>query len=58
MKKYLLDRLREPSTWAGLFTILTLAGVPVSPTTWGLTQQVVGGAVGLWAVLSKEGAPA
>lgn len=31
MKTYLLERAKEPSTWRGLFLILTAIGVPVAP---------------------------
>lgn len=31
MKDYILDRLKEASTWRGLVLILTSAGVTISP---------------------------
>ena len=31
MKDYLLERMREPSTWRGLIMLLTAIGVPVAP---------------------------
>ena len=31
MKQYLLDRLRETSTWRGFLALLTAAGVVLSP---------------------------
>ena len=31
MKNYLLERMREPSTWRGLIMLLTAIGVPVAP---------------------------
>ena len=31
MKTYLLERMREPSTWRGLIMLLTAIGVPVAP---------------------------
>ena len=31
MKEYLLERMREPSTWRGLIMLLTAIGVPVAP---------------------------
>lgn len=30
-KKWILDRLDEPSTWRGAIMIVTAAGVPVNP---------------------------
>jgi hypothetical protein len=31
MKDYLIARAKEPSSWRGLFLILTAIGVPVAP---------------------------
>ena len=31
MKDYLLERMREPSTWRGIIMLLTAIGVPVAP---------------------------
>lgn len=31
MKQYILDRMREPSTWRGALLFLTAMGVPVAP---------------------------
>jgi len=31
MKDYILARAKEPSSWRGLFLILTAIGVPVAP---------------------------
>jgi hypothetical protein len=31
MKLYLLERLKEPSTWRGLTALLTAVGVALSP---------------------------
>ena len=31
MKEYLLERMREPSTWRGIIMLLTAIGVPVAP---------------------------
>lgn len=31
MKEYLLERLKEPSTWRGIILLLTAAGVPIAP---------------------------
>jgi hypothetical protein len=31
MKAYILARAKEPSSWRGLFLILTAIGVPVAP---------------------------
>lgn len=31
MKNYILARAKEPSSWRGLFLILTAIGVPIAP---------------------------
>ena len=31
MKTYMLERMREPSTWRGLTLLLTALGVPLAP---------------------------
>jgi hypothetical protein len=32
MKEYMLERLKEPSTWRGIILLLTAAGIPIAPT--------------------------
>ena len=31
MKNYLVERMKEPSTWRGIILLLTAAGVPIAP---------------------------
>ena len=31
MKQYILERLKEPSTWRGIIMLLTAAGIPIAP---------------------------
>lgn len=31
LMKYLIDRLSEPSTWRGIISLLTLAGIKFAP---------------------------
>lgn len=31
MKDYILDRIKEPSTWRGFFLVLGAIGVPIAP---------------------------
>lgn len=52
MNKAILNRLREPSTWAGISIIAALFGVP--PGTIDLIAQVVGGAAGLAAIVLPD----
>lgn len=44
MKDYLLERLKEPSTWRGLILILTSAGVGIQPA---IADQIIAAGVGL-----------
>lgn len=49
---YLLKRLREPSTWAGIGVLTAVIGLP--PEMLGMVQQIVMGAAGLYAVLASD----
>lgn len=42
VKDYLLDRMREPSSWRGLTLLLTALGVPLAP---GVSDAII--AIGL-----------
>jgi len=44
MKSYLLDRMKEPSTWRGLVLLLTALGVPMAP---GLSDAIIAAGLGL-----------
>lgn len=46
------DRLKEPSTWAGLSVLGVLLGLP--PGTIEAAGQIVGGVAALGAILLKE----
>lgn len=54
MKKYVLERLKEPSTWRGIVLVVTACGIPVAPalataiTTFGL------GLAGLIGVVTAD----
>lgn len=52
MKTILLSRFKEPSTWAGLSIIATLAGMP--PGTFDLVAQVGIGVAGLASIFLAE----
>lgn len=47
-----IERLKEPSTWAGLGLLASLVGVP--PGTLELVTQVATGIAGLAAIFLKE----
>jgi hypothetical protein len=48
----ILQRLREPSTWAGVAALGLIFGLP--PGTIELVGQVVGGVAGLAAIVLPE----
>ena len=48
MKTYLLERLKEPSTWRGLTALLTAVGVALSPEQ---VNAVVSAGLALMGVL-------
>lgn len=48
----ILNRLREPSTWAGLSVLGVLFGLP--PGTIDLAGQVIGGIAGLVSIVLAE----
>lgn len=48
------DRLREPSTMAGLSVLLGLLGVPAAPEVMQGAGQVLTGAFALAAVFMRE----
>lgn len=52
MRKLILQRLREPSTWAGLSVLGVVFGLP--PGSIELVGQIVAGAAGLMAILAPE----
>lgn len=52
MNKAVLNRIKEPSTWAGLSVLAALAGVP--PGTFELISQIVMGVAGLAAIALPE----
>ena len=54
MKQWLLERLREGSTWRGLVLLLTVAGLHVSPDQANLIIQVGLGIAGSIGFISPE----
>ena len=53
MKKYILDRAREPSTWRGAILFLTAIGVPIAPAVAEHIVTVGLGIVGLIGMATK-----
>lgn len=52
MKNLIIQRLREPSTWAGLSALAVLFGLP--PGTVEAVGQIVGGAAAIAAIILAE----
>jgi hypothetical protein len=50
----LAARFKEPSSFAGIATLLGLFGVTVAPAEWQLIVQVATGIAGLIAILVPE----
>lgn len=51
---FLVARLKEPSSWAGMAAILMAAGIKVDPTLWGLTVQAGVALAGIAAFFLSE----
>lgn len=54
MLKYILDRAREPSSYAGIATMLTSAGIGYSADAFNAVVAVAVAVAGLLAVLLPE----
>lgn len=54
MKKYIVDRLRERSTWIGLFALLTGMGINVAPDMQDIIIGMGLAASGLIGILTKD----
>jgi hypothetical protein len=54
---YLLDRLKEPSTWRGLIGLLTGFGIVIKPELADAIIAVGVGLIGLINVIRKEYKP-
>jgi hypothetical protein len=50
----ILGKLKEKSTWAGLGTIVALAGLKLDPTQFTAISTAVIGLIGAWEVFRKE----
>ena len=44
MKQYLIERMKEPSTWRGIILLLTAVGVPIAPE---LQSVIISAGLGL-----------
>ncbi len=48
MKSYILQRLKEPSTWRGLTLLLTAVGVPIAP---GVADAVIAAGIAVTGLI-------
>ena len=51
---WILDRLKEPTTWRGLVWVATACGVTLNPEIWQQITAVGMALAGLLGVLTKE----
>lgn len=54
MKEYLLERMKEASTWRSIIYVLAAAGVPVAP---GMAEYIVAagmGVAGIIGIVAKD----
>jgi hypothetical protein len=54
MRQYILDRVREPSTWRGAILFLTAIGVPIAPQLADAIVTAGLGIAGLVGVLTPD----
>ena len=48
------QKLKEPSTWAGLGTLAGLVGWQTSPDLFGALSQLIIAAIGLFEIVRRE----
>ncbi|MEO5336887.1 MAG: hypothetical protein H7841_08335 [Magnetospirillum sp. WYHS-4] len=51
----IIDRLKEPSTWAGIAAIAAAAGVHLEPGVWQIISTAGVAIAGTVAMIRKEG---
>lgn len=54
MKEYMLERLKEASTWRSIIYVLAAAGVPIAP---GMAEYIVAagmGVAGIVGIVAKD----
>lgn len=55
MLEYITNRLKEPSTYAGIAVIAGLVGVKITPEAWEAGVQILTGVAALVAMLVPDG---
>lgn len=51
---YILGRLREPSTYAGIAAILAAFNINIEPNLWGMIVQICIGVAGAIAAVTPD----
>lgn len=54
MIEYILERLKEKSTYVGIFALLSAAGVTVAPDMWAGIVAAASAVAGLALILIKD----
>ena len=54
MKAYVIERLKEPSTWRGFILLLTALGVPIAPAVADVIISVGLAVAGLIGVATPD----
>ena len=57
MNDWILERLKEPSTWRGIILFATACGVPVAPALGDQIITVGIGLAGLVGIVTKDKRP-
>jgi len=50
----IIERLKEPSSWAGFAAVLGVVGINIAPATWDATVAAGTAVAGLIAILVPE----
>jgi hypothetical protein len=56
MKDWIINRLKEPSTWRGIFAMLAAAGIAISPDLQGHITTAGLALIGLINFIKKDAA--
>ena len=51
MKAYVLERMKEPSTWRGLTLLLTALGIPLAP---GVSDAIIAAGLGIAGLIGAQ----
>lgn len=51
---YIIERLKEKSTWAGLATLLAAIGWKIDPDAFAAGSAVIIAIIALWEVLRRD----